>query len=299
MSICKLRFSLRAFQFSGALFCASFAIAILSGLPIVCGQETESTASNQFSILAWNIETGGSEVATIKQQLEGLKPFDVLALSEVPKKAAAEFSMRWGPNTAVVGEKGGEACMLLAWDPSKFDKLQTQEITHINQQEFAPGIQFAPLVAELLHKPSDTKVLIVMNHLARGSEQLRNRQATMLVEWAKEQTLPIIAVGGYNFDYDIPTRKGNQAFDLFLNDQTWQWIQPNPMVDTNWADRNNDGKDDYPDSMLDFSFAAGAAKQWELKSEIIVREGDFPDNDQTSDQRPIRTTVHPVATATK
>ena len=38
-------------------------------------------------------------------------------------------------------------------------------------------------------------------------------------------------------------------------------------------------------------FAAGPAKRWELKSEIIVREGDFPDTDKTSDQRPIRTTV--------
>jgi hypothetical protein len=43
--------------------------------------------------------------------------------------------------------------------------------------------------------------------------------------------------------------------------------------------------------MLDFSFAAGPAKQWGLQSEIIVREGDFPDTEKTSDQRPIRTTV--------
>ncbi len=71
------------------------------------------------------------------------------------------------------------------------------------------------------------------------------------------------------------------------------------MVDTNWADRNSDGKDDYPDSMLDFSFAAGAAKQWELKSDIIVREGDFPDNEHTSDQRPIRTTVQPIHAGSK
>ena len=76
-----------------------------------------------------------------------------------------------------------------------------------------------------------------------------------------------------------------------MKDATWKWIQPKPMVDTNWSDRNNDGKDDYPDSMLDFAFAAGPAKQWTLRSEVIVRANDFPDNEETSDQRPIRTTV--------
>ena len=266
---------------------------------ILVAQEPAAPTSEPFSILAWNIEIGGSEVATIKQQLTELQPFDVLALSEVPKKAAAEFSDRWGPNSAIVGTKGGEACMLLAWNTDKFEKLNTQELTHFNQQEFAPGIQFAPLIAELRHKPSDTKVILVMNHLTRGSEELRMRQAMILVEWAKQQTLPVIAVGGYNFDYDIPTQKGNKAFDAFFKEPTWKWIQPNPMVDTNWSDRNNDGKDDYPDSMLDFVFVAGAAQQWQANSVIIVRENDFPDNDETSDQRPIRTTIQPLQSANK
>ena len=40
---------------------------------------------------------------------------------------------------------------------------------------------------------------------------------------------------------------------------TWKWIKPEPLVDTNWADHDGDGDDDYPDSMLDFIFVAGAA----------------------------------------
>lgn len=244
-----------------------------------------------FSILAWNIEIGGSEIATIKEQLQQLEPFDILALSEVPKKSASEFTNRWGKDSFMVGEKGGEACLLLAWDSSKFEKVKVEELTKFDDQEFAPGIQSAPLIAQLRHKQSKTEFIVVMNHLARGSAELRKRQALLLVEWAKKQSLPIVAVGGYNFDYDIPTKKGNEAFDAFMKDGTWKWIEPKQMVDTNWADRNRDGKDDYPDSMLDFAFVAGPAKQWRFDSEIVVRDGDFPDSEKTSDQRPIRTTI--------
>jgi hypothetical protein len=47
------------------------------------------------------------------------------------------------------------------------------------------------------------------------------------------------------------------------------------------------GVDRYPDSMLDFSFVAGAAKNWKAECRAIVRDGDFPDDDKTSDHRPV------------
>ncbi len=110
---------------------------------------------------------------------------------------------------------------------------------------------------KLRHKALQREFTVVMNHLARGSAELRKRQATILVEWARKQSDPVVAVGGYNFDYDIPTKKGNEAFDVFMKEGVWKWVEPKQMVDTNWSDRNNDGKDEYPDSMLDFVFALG------------------------------------------
>ena len=282
--------SLRA-SLNSLMFILQCALSIFALSATVYAQASTKGTGGTISIVAWNIEIGGSDVATIKGQLDDLKPFDIIALSEVPKKAASEFTSRWGEEASIVGEKGGEACLLITWDPGKFERIRVQELTHFNEQEFAPGVQVAPLIAQLRHKASGTDFIVMMNHLTRGSAELRQRQATLLVEWAKQQTLPVIAVGGYNFDFDIPTQKGNPAFDVFMKDSTWKWIQPKPMVDTNWSDRNNDGKDDYPDSMLDFAFAAGPAKQWTLRSEVIVRANDFPDNEETSDQRPIRTTV--------
>lgn len=43
----------------------------------------------------------------------------------------------------------------------------------------------------------------------------------------------------------------------------------------------------YPDSMLDFNFVAGAAKGWKTECRIFVRDGNFPVDDKTRDQRPV------------
>ena len=101
------------------------------------------------------------------------------------------------------------------------------------------------------------------------------------------ETGPILGIGDYNFDFDFPTRQGNAAFDEFLVDDVWRWVEPETLVDTNWSDRDEDGLDNYPDSCLDFMFVAGKARGWESKSRVIVGDGDFPDDDTTSDHRPV------------
>jgi len=63
--------------------------------------------------------------------------------------------------------------------------------------------------------------------------------------------------------------------------------QTRSAVDTNWADHDADGSDDYPDSMLDFVFVAGAARDWDAQCNVVVRPDDFPDDQTTSDHRPI------------
>lgn len=60
-----------------------------------------------------------------------------------------------------------------------------------------------------------------------------------LMLWAAAQTVPVLGIGDYNFDYDFPTEKGNAAFDEFLADDTWLWVKPAELVDTNWADSHH------------------------------------------------------------
>ena len=47
----------------------------------------------------------------------------------------------------------------------------------------------------------------------------------------------------------------------------------------------------YPDSCLDFAFVTGAAGAWQASSHVIVRNGDYPDDEKTSDHRPVELVV--------
>jgi len=105
-----------------------------------------------------------------------------------------------------------------------------------------------------------------------------------------------VAAGDFNFDYEFATGRGNPAFDAMLEDSTWEWLKPDPLVDSNWSEdrkKGGPGIDSYPDSILDFVFVANAAKTWRGTSDVIVRTGDFPDDDRTSDHRPIIATFEP------
>lgn len=255
------------------------------------GLIAQQPASPTFSLLEWNIEAGGSDDATIGEQLKALEPFDILALSEVPQMSVTTFGQRWSKDAYLAGAAGGNARLLVAWNPQVFEVQDKSELKRWNDREVAPGIQPAPLVVQLRHRSSGQSFIVIMNHLARGSAELRKQQALLLCDWAGKQQLPVLAVGGFNFDYDFTKHQGNEAFDAFMATKTWKWIKPKEWVDSNWSDRNRDGRDDYPDSMLDYVFAAGGARDWTMTCEIVVRPGDFPDNDKTSDHRPVRCTV--------
>ena len=126
--------------------------------------------------------------------------------------------------------------------------------------------------------------VFMTNHLARQDNKLRQEQAAGLREWARDSQTPIIAIGDFNFDYSFKSQKGNLAFNELLKDGVWKWIRPVEEIDTQWSDR--DGRDAYPDSMLDFAFVANGAKKLDWRCEIVVRDGDFPDDKTTSDHRP-------------
>ena len=145
----------------------------------------------------------------------------------------------------------------------------------------------SPLVCHLFDKRARKEFLFVLNHLARSKSAMRQQQAKGLREWGKGQTLPIICAGDFNFDWDFHTKKGNEAFRTFMQDDVWTWAKPAQLADTNWADRDGDGKDDYPDSSLGFVFVAGDARNWNPTCRVITVDGDFPDDEETSDHRPV------------
>ncbi|MEL7496568.1 MAG: hypothetical protein AAFN77_03095 [Planctomycetota bacterium] len=267
---------------------------LLSGCPTSAEnkQSAEEVPSKtcEVQFLAWNIESGGNDSTVIAAQLQAFLEFDIVGLSEVADKNFERYRSALGERfTFVGGQNRYQDHLQLLFDQQRFELIRNFELDRYGDIQLNDGNHRSPLAVHLKEKSSDLEFIVVLNHLARGSDLMRTNQAIALREWARDQTLPLICIGDFNFDYDFHTKSGNEAFVAFLRDNIWQWVVPDPLIDTNWSDR--DGKDKYPDSMLDFMFVAGPATEWSLRSEVIVREGDFPDNDQTSDHRPVSLTL--------
>ena len=258
---------------------------------------TESSEMPAFSyrVLHWNVESGGNDPATVAAQLIELGHYDVVGLSEVEVPEAYEQAMteKWPDQFQYIrgltgaNEDREDDHLWLAFNTEKFNLVNSQEMKEIGGFMFDDGRHRVPLYVRLKDKTNAQEVVFVMNHLARGDENFRQAQARSLREWARNKSIPIVAIGDYNLDFVFATQKGNKAFDEFMKDNVWKWIRPEPLVDTNWADWDGDGIDNYIDSLLDFSFVAGAAKTWKASSRVIVRENDFPDDEKTSDHRPV------------
>jgi hypothetical protein len=92
----------------------------------------------------------------------------------------------------IMGTTGDEDRLLIAYNVDRFDLVRHFELTHIN----VGGNVCAPLVAHLRLKPTGPELLFMVNHLYRSHTDRRHEQALLLNEWARSQTLPVIAVGG-------------------------------------------------------------------------------------------------------
>ena len=249
----------------------------------------------KYQILHWNVESGGSDPPTVAAQLVELGQYDVIGLSEVDEPEAFEQSIteKWPERYQYVrgltgvNEDREDDHLFMAFDTEKFELVNSVEMKEVEGFVFDDGHHRAPLYVRLKDKANGQEVVFIMNHLARGDENIRQAQARALREWARNKSIPIVAIGDYNLDYVFETQKGNEAFGEFMKDNVWTWVRPEPLIDTNWSDRDGDGIDNYIDSLLDFSFVSGAAKTWKASSRVIVRENDFPDDEKTSDHRPV------------
>jgi hypothetical protein len=193
----------------------------------------------------------------------------------------------------VLGTTGGRDRLAVVYDSSRFDLIGHEELTMI---QLSGGLR-APLVAQLKDKVNNAQFLFMVNHLKRGEAQnpVRLDQAKLLNQWVRQQTLPVFAVGDYNFDFDVargdsgvPFRDG--GFDAMIKDGKFNWIRPQTLVKTEADDQFN--------SILDFVFVANIPFNWTIESRILDREGDkaatendFDDDDKQTDHRPLEATV--------
>ena len=254
--------------------------------PTVATQPVEKTTP--LSILAWNLESGGNDPELIARQLSELGRYDIYCLCEVHAKNFKLYANALPTGFVSVNSTlGGGDRMQIIFDSNRFELLQQKELHEHGQYKLNNGNHRSPMFVRLKDRESSIELIVMTNHLARRNAELRKQQAVGMREWARDQSVAVINIGDFNMDYDFHTRQGNSAFPEMIRDNVWDWVKPEEFIDTNWSDPDGDGNYNYPDSMLDFAFVSGPAKDWNPVCKVIVRDGDFPDDKTTSDHRPI------------
>ncbi|HXF63382.1 MAG TPA: SH3 domain-containing protein [Caldilineaceae bacterium] len=235
-----------------------------------------------LTLVSWNVESGGALQNVVAERMAAFDGVDIWGLSEVNAidAEAFEFGAEEGEGAdfdSLLGTTGGSDRLLLIWDAERFERLDGGEMREIGESGRAP------LWAMLRERATQQTFIVMVNHLHRSNEGIRHRQAQALAAWAGSQTLPVIALGDYNFDWNLPDGVSHdEGFDYMTAAGVWEWVRPAELVTTQcsgWPCRYN--------SILDFVFVAGPAREWNAYSEIVVVEGDFPDDFTTPDHRPV------------
>ena len=240
-----------------------------------------------LKLVAWNIESGDNDPKVIAEQLKDFSDHHVMALNEVNQKNIETYVAALGNKFGFYNSNtGGGDRLVIMWNRNRFELLSKEEMDVYRDHKFRNGKQDrSPIFVRLKDNKTGQKFIVMTNHLASGKNNpLRMEQAVGLREWARESNEPIIAMGDFNFKYSIRKKLGDSSFAEFMKDSVWHWVKPSPMIDSHFSE-DGKGNDRTPDSILDFVFVANGAKEFEYQCSIIKRDGDFPDDESTSDHR--------------
>jgi hypothetical protein len=247
-----------------------------------------------LTLIGWNVESGGALQPVVADRITAFDDVDIWGLVEVNAIDAEAFEFAAEKDEGadfktLLGTTGAADRMQLIWDDARFDQTGGGEL-----HEIGLGGR-APVYVQLFDHASGAEFIAMVNHLHRSNNDIRYRQAQLLNAWAADQPLPVIALGDYNFDWELEDgeRDHDRGYDEITANRVFVWVRPAELVTTQcsgWPCRYR--------SVLDFVFVSGAAQQWQATAEIVVAPGDFPDDNTTPDHRPVRVVLHPGASGT-
>jgi hypothetical protein len=203
---------------------------------ILCLIPFTLSAQEQLTVNGWNAESGDANPTVISARLTEIDGCDIWGLCEVRDadwanqfEIAAEIDE--GDNfDYVLGTTGGADRMQIIYNADRFELIDHFELHRIN----VGGRVRAPLVAHLRIQGTNIEFLFMVNHLYRSRADKRLEQAIMLNRWEAEQEFPIIAVGDYNFDWDVVLGESQHdpGYDAMVKDGVYTWVRPQTLMKT-------------------------------------------------------------------
>lgn len=250
----------------------------------------QGLASEEFKIVSWNVESGGSSIDKIAERIGDFQGVDIWGLSEVPQSNAKDEyidAAAEGENASydgIMSTLRGNDRLMIVYNSDRLELLESTELVEIALITMRPA-----LVGKFKIKNTNISFYFVVNHMARNPDYQRCAQSRALRIWANRKNTPLIMVGDFNYDWDVQDGENNhdKGYDYLTYQDKLSWIKP-PILVTTQCSASDDGIDCIYNSVLDFIFVNEEADAWTWSSEIIVETGDFPDDDETSDHRPVQ-----------
>ena len=249
------------------------------------------TFAEKLVVIGYNVESGQSNPDAIAKLLVSkVKACDIWGFSEVEDEKAAKVftaaASKIGKSKYkyVLGDTGVKDRLLVVYNARRLKMLREEELFTKTILKGRPR-QRAPLVVYFLDRKTKQTFYFMVNHLARGDWKLRQRQSRALNKWAKKNPESGIAVGDYNYDWDLDTFHHDWGFNFLTHEKVFQWVVPKKLIKTH-------GHPDF-NSILDFVFLEGHARKWKAKSTILFPSGvSLKKKDyQLSDHRPVRAVI--------
>lgn len=231
-------------------------------------------AAEPLRVISLNVEHGfkpEAELETVQKQVRGYGRAHLWGFSEVgeadwPTGLAAAAGSGFDP---ILGSTSTDR-LLIVFDTDRVTRQESEELTDL---QFGQGGR-APLVATFIDNLTGVTLKFMVNHLHCGDASKRLKQATGFNKWVRAQSLPVIASGDYNFDFDVPPkeRKANAAYHAMLVYGAWVWVMPDVLVRSQCNRRFN--------SVMDFIFVSGsfrsALRSWRFSSGNLLIATETP-----------------------
>ena len=254
---------------------------------LLLGPRAIPAAVFELAVVSYNVESDAdTDPDTVARDIARIPESHLWGLSEVDPRHFDKYRIAVGDRYKILkGTTGGADRLALVYDPEILTVKENAELSEA-------GGSRHPLMARFEMNGPGREIIVVLNHLQRGNARTRRAQAQWLNQWAakaNDEPPSVILLGDYNFDVEPNTKRGNRAYELFLEGGVFRWIEPSCIAQAA-CPATGTGCNPRYSSILDFVFLAGDARTWAATSEILFKnDATYCRNEKRggSDHRPV------------
>ena len=134
---------------------------------------------------------------------------------------------------------------------------QFEVITKLN--EACGAVARPPFIVEFGHKGLGGHFWLMVVQLSAEDGNGRLCQSSYLNQWAQANTMPLVLMGDFAYDWRLSGDEHDAGYDLLAEADRLHWVRPEPPAATRC-----DGT-----AIADFVFTGGKARAWKAHARVL------------------------------